>query len=509
MARTWDYDRAVEHIDKKIKDVEKVEIYNYVRDTSLESIPTNKAYKVDGVHLYADILNMNDMLAITDVEGERCHQKTLRFLNLHYRAVHRVLNRCEAIRVDFHNQRLHSLVAKPYNSDENGEAKRIWKAIAIGQLIVDVLSETGEAAEDIPGAKVRIGIDTGLALAVNNGRNGYREPLFLGDPANYAAKLSGGGQKTGIFISNKARESIGLAKVDNPKLTALSTDEIKAAQENANLEVTAKTIIDEWNDDLKNNLIGSFVFSAATPPLCDINITKLTPGNSRRQDAVSIYADIDGFTSYVAEHIEDSPEDVVTTLHVIRAELDRVVSKDFKGRRVRFIGDCVHSLLCEGTAQTTDIHTTISTATLCAGGLRSSFDLAVERLADNGVDAGKLGLAIGFEFGPMALTRLGMQGDRVRCAVSRGVLASENEQYRCKGAETAIGPVAYQKASQAVRDLFAKDRKCASLDYNEAVESLSEKADESASAAKSMAYAGESAQIIRSSTLTIKPYTKG
>ncbi|OLL29338.1 hypothetical protein BTH42_22885 [Burkholderia sp. SRS-W-2-2016] len=25
-----------------------------------------------------------------------------------------------------------------------------------------------------------------------------------------------------------------------------------------------------------------------------------------------------------------------------------------KGRRVRFIGDCIHGLICEGTAQTTD-----------------------------------------------------------------------------------------------------------------------------------------------------------
>ena len=37
---------------------------------------------------------------------------------------------------------------------------------------------------------------------------------------------------------------------------------------------------------------------------------------------------------------------------------------DFAGRKVRFIGDCVHGLTVEGTAQTTDEKDTISNLTL-------------------------------------------------------------------------------------------------------------------------------------------------
>src|SRR5437763_1780705 len=118
MAHNWNFDRASEHINKKLKDVKDVTIVDYVRDTSLESIPTNKAYRVEGVHLYADILNLDEMLNLTEVEGEQCHKKTLRFLNLHYRAVSRILSKVDALRVDFHNQRLHAVVAKPYNSED-------------------------------------------------------------------------------------------------------------------------------------------------------------------------------------------------------------------------------------------------------------------------------------------------------------------------------------------------------------------------------------------------------
>lgn len=124
--RTWNKERAGKRIDARMAELpaRDVEIKEYVRDTDLRGLPTNVAYRVDGVHLYADILNMAALLNVTDYEGEMCHKRTLRFLNLHYRAVSRILDRTEAIFVDFHNQRLHSVVVKPYD----GEAARVRKA---------------------------------------------------------------------------------------------------------------------------------------------------------------------------------------------------------------------------------------------------------------------------------------------------------------------------------------------------------------------------------------------
>ena len=508
MAKNWNHDRAEKHIERKIDDVKTVTIVDYHRDMSLENIPGNTAYRVDAVHLYADILNLSDMLHVTTDEGVTCHKRTLRFLNLHYRAVHRILSRCGTRRVDFHNQRLHALVAKPSNSETDAEAKRIRRAVAIAQLIIDVLQETGDADESIPSAKVRVGIDSGEALAVNNGRRGGREPLFLGAPANHAAKMSGGGSHAGIYLTNNAREAIDLATVDKPASTPLTTTEIEKCQEDADLGVSKDTIIKEWKEDLKKHPIGAFAFSRQTPPLRTLDITALTPGNSKRQEAASVYADIDGFTAYVAKHIDDAPEDVVRVFHVIRAELDRVLTCDFDGRRIRFIGDCLHGLLCDGTVHTTDDPETVSTATLCAGALRSSFDLALEKLEAEKIDVEGLGLAIGFEFGPMTVTRLGMQGDRIRCSVSRGVLTSEAEQSRCGGNETAIGASAYDAGTQAVRDLFGSKRKAKDLDYNEAVEALSEKGDKTAALAKREAYALAAPAIASASERLVRPYAE-
>ncbi|WP_299006082.1 adenylate/guanylate cyclase domain-containing protein [uncultured Caulobacter sp.] len=504
MAKIWKEDRARDHLKKKIKDVETVTVVNYTRETSLENIPTNKAYRVDGVHLYADIVNLDDMLAVTKEEGEMCHKRTLRFLNLHYRAAHRAIVGADAKRVDFHNQRLHALIAKPYDS----EAKRVHRAVALAQLMIDVLAQTGDSDQHIPDAKLRVGIDTGKALAVNNGRSGYREPLFLGAPANHAAKLSGAGAATGIYLTNEARKAIGLDEVDTPKTTRLTKDEIKASQDAAALEVTAESIVEDWRKDLADNPIGSFEFSRPTPPLKNLDIPVLTPGNSKRFEGVSTYADLDNFTQYVADNIDDNAEDVVRVLHVLRAEMDRVLTSDFEGAKIRFIGDCLHGMSLEGTAKTTDDEESVSTAVLCAGALRSSFDLAIEMLDKEGIDASSLGLQIGLDFGPMTITRLGLKGDRVRCAVSRGVRSAEAEQCRCGDRETAIGQAAYDAGSRAVRDLFGTSRKMADLDYDTAVDALAESGDEVAKAARSAGFAVASPAVAKAAETVVKPYVR-
>jgi class 3 adenylate cyclase len=284
MAKNWKEDRARDHIKKKIKDVETVTVVDYTRDASLENIPVNKAYRVHSAHVYADIVNLDDMLNVTEVEGETCHKRTLRFLNLHYRAAHRAIRGADAKRVDFHNQRLHAIVAKPYGEDS--EAMRVHRAVALAQLLIDVLAQTGDDDEQIPNAKVRVGIDTGEALAVNNGRNGNREPLFLGAPANHAAKLSSAGTATGIYLTNPARAAIGLDEVNTPANTRLTGDEVKVSQNEAALEITAESVVKDWRKDLETNPIGAFEFSRPTPPLKDLNITALTPGNSRRFEGV-------------------------------------------------------------------------------------------------------------------------------------------------------------------------------------------------------------------------------
>src|SRR5229473_2574960 len=207
--RSWNEDRAKKRIDAKIDalPLKDIEIKDYVRDTDLANLPGHVAYRVNGAQLYADILNLNDMLHVTAIEGETCHRRTLRFLNLHYRAVTRILQRVDA--------------------------------------------------------------------------------LFVGTPANHAAKRASGGKATGIYVTNVARKAIGLSTVSNEDVTPLTDAEIKTSEDKAKLGVTASEIVKEWKDDLDSNPIGVFGFSGHTPPFNTLDIEELPVKNSRRQDAAN------------------------------------------------------------------------------------------------------------------------------------------------------------------------------------------------------------------------------
>ena len=98
-------------------------------------------------------------------------------------------------------------------------------------------SRTGEDA-DHPAAKVRVGIDTGEALAVNNGRRGHREPLFLGEPADTHCQAR---TARGRLLDLYGSQTLGLNRVANEDTTALTIDEIEASQTEASLESSPTT----------------------------------------------------------------------------------------------------------------------------------------------------------------------------------------------------------------------------------------------------------------------------
>jgi class 3 adenylate cyclase len=189
----------------------KLEIKDFKRDADLEGIGLATAYRVDGVHVYAQILNLPSLLDTGKTESETSHRRVLRFLHVFQRVVHLALGSAGVKKVDFQNERLHCVVYKPFGD----EKARIKIAVALANLLSEVLRKANGLHEELPDAQLRVGIESGVAFAVNNGTRGDREPLFLGPPANDAAKLLGG--TPGIFLGRAARRALGPAyEVEDP-----------------------------------------------------------------------------------------------------------------------------------------------------------------------------------------------------------------------------------------------------------------------------------------------------
>ncbi len=441
-------------------------------------VPPDTAILVEGVHVYIQMLDFGDAMTERERETEASHRRVLSMLHLNYAACDQVVEEFEAQRVDFHGARMHAVIISPPGPENAKE--RAERALAFADSAKRAIEEVGRTTENGRySTRIRVGLDSGSAVAVNSGTKDEREPLFLGAPANYAAKLAEGDEE-GIFMSNRVRRDLGMTQLVSHDILFSERHNAASTIGSGNLTYIAKRLTDadvtKAALDARNKFaldIGtdaSFTFHRHTPPLKTIDFTLLMPSNSIRMSLMSIFGDIDGFTKYVDECIAQGRiGEMVSNLHVIRSELAATLSEDFDGRKVRFIGDCIHGLLAAGTAFETDAPASVVSAVKAAGGIRSSFELCQQEL--DGIES--LGIAIGLEFGETPITRIGIRGDRsVRCSVSRAVSKSEELQRDCTGEQTALGPNALSHAPAGVKRLF-EGGVAWNLDASSVVEHLS------------------------------------
>lgn len=449
-------------------------------------IPPSMAVVVDAAHVYIQLIDYHSVLQDAQRETEARHRRALQFLHTHYSACDSIVREFGAQRVDFHGPRLHAVIVTP--SGAMNEGQRVRRAIEFANAIARMVEETGRV---VSGGEfktaTRIGIDTGKAVAVNSGRGDEPEPLFLGRPANYAAKLADG-DEAGIYLSDRARLVLGMSAAGsllNQKSKFYDVRNTASFQASSNPIITDARIR-TMSADVSTKIEAvirdaNFVFHRHTPPLRTIDYSALSPSKSIHMPLSSMFADIDGFTAYVdfCTAADKIPE-LVSNLHAIRHELAAVLKHDFDGRKVRFIGDCLHGLLAVGTAYETDDSDTVRKAVMCAAAMRSSFELCKTMLP--GIQ--QLGIAIGIEIGPTPITRLGIRGDfSVRCATSKAVSNSEELQAACDGCESALGSRALSAAPKSIREGFGRDGKVRNLTYPRALAEFTEAAPKAAALA--------------------------
>ena len=208
--------------------------------------------------------------------------------------------------------------------------------------------------------RIRFGIDQGRCLAMTTGRAHDRDTLYLGAPANYAAKKAAESNEDGIFLVDGLRARLGsLSFAQSPSgQTILAQD-------------SAIRAIDRYRfpnfDAATNRLVAQasnrkdFIFYRPTPPLADLKFSDLSASRTARMAMTCLFADIDGFTKFVDEAIRNGSEAIkkaATAIHVIREELNDVLKEDFGGKRVRFIGDCIQGVIASG-ARTDDDRTPV------------------------------------------------------------------------------------------------------------------------------------------------------
>lgn len=452
----------------------------------LFSLPRNKAVVVDTVQIYIAITNYDEYRLEEGRETEASHERAMRLLHLYYSAADRVMDNSAAQRVDFHSGRVHAVVLEPGRQGVTRET--LAQAFAFIEDFKKVAHTANrELARSEFDATFRIGVDVGTCVAINNGTGCEQEPMFLGSAANHAAKLAFG-KEPGVYVSDRVRKILGFQEFGLvSEFLSLSESElaINSARRAADgrlvfgvqdRQAFSDRIVGAWRDEIKRSDLPDFTnprftFFYHQPPLSQIDYAELMPSKSIRMPLVSMFADLSGYTDYIDMAVRAGGiREAVRALFVIRQEFQNVVEQDFGGRKVRFIGDCIHAVIAEGSTLQTDPRGSVASAAMCAGGLHSSFALCKEVLG--GLES--LGLAIGLELGPTPISRIGIRGDRsVRVASSIATTRSEQMQRDCDASGVKLGPNALGVAPAALEDLFDAAGYSGDLDYGEVAVCLS------------------------------------
>jgi hypothetical protein len=457
---TWDAARSEARIRKHLTTVpavaDAVTLAKHVamlqdarKRGDLDELSARRTFLVEGAHLYGQLLDFDDLVVVQGRETEASHARVLRFLHAYYRVWDAIVDGEDGHRVDYHGARVHAIVTEPDGSPRG----QVERAVALASKLAEAARKVGDAY-GFP-ARIRFGIDHGRCLAMTTGRSHERDTLFLGAPANYAAKKAAEDGGPGVFLADGALRVVSaqaLAKSPSGEMF-LTESYIRDAAGRYHFERIDRAVSSLVDERRQGSDGAVFRFRRHTPPLARLKFAELSPAKSVRMGMASLFADIDGFTAYVDAAIRGGSamiKTAVKTVHVVREELNDVLQDDFGGKRVRFIGDCIHGYLAAGE-NADDPTKAVDDTAMCAAGMRSSFDLCL-RLAQPGAD---LDLAIGIEYGTVPVTRLGTPGDdSVRCAAGRAVILAERIQQSIEGGGVKMGPVALSHARSAVRRHF-------------------------------------------------------
>jgi class 3 adenylate cyclase len=298
------------------------------------------------------------------------------------------------------------------------------------------------------------GADIGDVIGTKNGQHGDRELLFVGAPANHAAKM----------ITTGARLSARLYK-DLPDtiqaLCVVAGDFYRISCSQTKLDELLETYDILWDRDKSASRLAAdrdavplseIEYSDAT---LKIKFDNLSIRKNKRVVAASLFADVCGFTKYIDEAVDDDARiEALRVFAALRREFAKVVKEDFDGVRVQYQGDRIQAIFHLPKGDKAAIALDVVKA---AAGLQSSMEIT---LKEHLPEASSLGIAVGVDLGTTLASFLGLRGQRDRICLGLPVesAAALEDQYGQQ--VTAISAAVYDELPDAVQALFEKKTDC-------------------------------------------------
>lgn len=444
---SWDYQKSLQRIQKFLNSMGDIEVSRLTREADLEQLLTETSCReIYGAHVYVHVSNFA-RLASDGINDQDDYKHLIREVHIYQREVTRIVESFGGVFVHFQGPKLHALFYRPIDNSKELAARAVLLQLVLKDFAHTIFNLAFPHDFTIAG-----GADLGSAIGTSNGMRGDRELLFLGAPANHAAKIIDSPGRLRLTrniydaLPDDLREICTEVDEDLYQLKSISSLDLDDLLTTHKLIWKRDTCAKNIEEDKKRFPLKDITYSSADV-LIDWDC--LSVFNNKRVSAASIFADISGFTAYIdAATNEWEKIAALRVLHAIRKEMACVIKQDFEGLRVQYQGDRVQGLFHLPKDDETVIVTKVVETAVA---LQSSMEHTLKACLPK---ANELRLAIGMDLGTTLVSRLGAYGKRDRICLGEAVEDAAKNEERCAGGEIGISKVIHDLLPGELRDCF-------------------------------------------------------
>jgi len=335
----WNYQSSLERIKQHVETLQDIEVEKLVREADLEGLLSEtRCRQIYGAHTYVAVSNFSKLCSDGAYAGAD-YKRLIQGAHIYQREVARTVEGnsiFDGLRVHFQGPKLHALFYRPIDASDELASRALLLQLVVKDFLKNVFNPAFPHYDNFI---VSAGSALGDVIGTRNGHRGDRELLFLGAPANYAAKIIG---------------TWGSLRVDDRVYDALPGDLrdlcISVRDAVYRIETPGPGELDDllerfdiaWDLDASADRVRA---DKEAFPLKDIecsdadvliDLDQLSIRNNKRVLAASLFADIAGFTRYIDDaQTNDGKKAALRVLHAIRKEMATVIKADFGGLRVQ------------------------------------------------------------------------------------------------------------------------------------------------------------------------------
>lgn len=438
---SWNKQQSSDRIQQHLRGMQPINVSDLTKEMDLSRVVSeNQCKRIFGVHVYATLTNFAQ-LASSPPEGDG-YKDWLIALHFYQREVFHIVEQVfGGYFVHFQGTKLHALLYQPFRDTSTLAARAVLLQCVLRDFVRAVFHPVFPRYGK---TMLASGADLGTTIATSNGLSNDREMLFVGSAANYAAKIIDAGDEYPRMTQEIYRVLPGeLQRLCRPVGTLLNTP-LYALQipEGGVFTKLLQVYGIKWRpenrkphlQEEKRQLSLESITTHAEAPLADLE--ELSIRNNRLVFAASLFADVSGFTRYIAEAERNGTQaQALRVFHVIREEMACVVGQDFPGLRVQFQGDRVQALFVGKERKVA------RRAVEAARGLQSSLEGPIKEYLPL---ARPLHVAIGIDLGWTLVSRLGIRKYRDPICIGQPVERAATFEEASKGGQIAISRRLYQ-----------------------------------------------------------------